>query len=93
MKLAAHGDGEEPIAGATISGHWSSNPGAQVSCETGGGRKNAGSCSLKAGGLPTSLNTVTFVVGSITATGFDYDAAANHDPDGDSDGTSITIAN
>jgi hypothetical protein len=34
---------------------------------------------------------VTFTVTSVTRTGSTYTAAANHDPDGDSDGTAIVV--
>jgi hypothetical protein len=35
---------------------------------------------------------VTFIVTGVTSAGSTYNPAANHDPDGDSTGTSIVIA-
>jgi hypothetical protein len=34
---------------------------------------------------------VTFTVSNVTLAGNTYNASANHDPDGDSNGTSITV--
>jgi hypothetical protein len=39
----------------------------------------------------TKENSITFTVTSLSLPGLDYSAAANHDPDGDSDGTTIII--
>jgi hypothetical protein len=38
-----------------------------------------------------TIASVTYTVTNLSATGYTYDAAANSDPDGDSNGTSITI--
>ena len=37
-------------------------------------------------------DSVTFAVTSISHASYTYEPATNHDPDGDSNGTSITIA-
>ncbi|MFC5040237.1 N-acetylmuramoyl-L-alanine amidase [Ornithinimicrobium kibberense] len=78
------GDGT-PVEGATVSGTWST---------TGG----AGSCDTAADGTCTVTettgkkdNALTFVVKSVTAGDLAYVSAANTDPDGDSDGTTITV--
>jgi hypothetical protein len=34
---------------------------------------------------------VTFTVSSVVKTGYTYMPASNHDPDGDSNGTAITV--
>jgi hypothetical protein len=34
----------------------------------------------------------TFTVSGVSSTGLTYTAAFNHDPDGDSNGTAITVA-
>lgn len=38
-----------------------------------------------------SVPNVTFTVTGAVKSGFDYDASANHDPDGDSNGTTIVV--
>ncbi len=41
--------------------------------------------------LPKKTRQVTFTVTGVVYQGLDYVASDNHDADGDSDGTSITI--
>jgi hypothetical protein len=41
--------------------------------------------------VPDSVAQVRFTVTNIAATGYTYDASGNHDPDGDSNGTTITV--
>ena len=57
-------------------------------CTTDGG----GQCSVVKGNLKFDEASVTFTVDSVTAAGYSYAPAANHDPDGDSDGASITVS-
>jgi hypothetical protein len=42
-------------------------------------------------GLKTSAASITFTVTNLTLMGLTYQSAANHDPDGDSIGTAISI--
>ncbi|MFN2106766.1 MAG: hypothetical protein ACK2UJ_17965 [Candidatus Promineifilaceae bacterium] len=42
-------------------------------------------------GLKSNVSSTTFAVSGIAQGSSTYSAAANHDPDGDSSGTSITI--
>ena len=57
-----------------------------VSCTTGA----TGQCSV-AGNIKNNITSVTFSVTNLTLSGYTYDASANSDPDGDSNGTSMTI--
>jgi hypothetical protein len=57
-----------------------------VSCTTG----TNGQCSVSAT-LKSNVSSVTYTVTNLTKSGYFYDAAGNSDPDGDSNGTSITI--
>jgi hypothetical protein len=41
--------------------------------------------------VPDSVPSLTFTVRSLSKAGFSYDAGANHDPDPDSDGTTILV--
>ena len=74
--------------GATVSGHWSYGGGATVECITGG----SGRCTIDLAGIPKREGTVTFTVDDISHGSGGYDAGSNHDPDGDSTGTAISIA-
>ena len=52
-----------------------------------------GECSVMTGDeIPKNNDPVTFIVDSVTHVTMTYDPTANHDADGDSDGTSITIS-
>jgi hypothetical protein len=42
-------------------------------------------------GLKSNVSSTTFAVNGFSQGSSTYNAAANHDPDGDSSGTSITI--
>ena len=84
VTAAAHNQYHAALSGATVSGQWSD--GTTSSCVT----TTTGRCIvLKA--LGNSVPSVTFTVQSVTKTGYPYLPAANHDPDGDSTGTLITV--
>jgi hypothetical protein len=85
VTLEVHDDqDDDPLINATVDGTWSD--GTAGSCTTDG----SGQCTVtRSNGRKVS--TVTFRVDSVSAAGYDYAAAHNHDPDGDSDGTSIVI--
>ena len=64
---------------------WSGGFAGNASCDTDG----AGQCEVTSGPIPNRNKTVTLTVTGIP--GADYDQAENHDADGDSDGTAITV--
>jgi len=86
VAFTVHDAGENPIAGATVDGAWSNGANGGGSCITDAG----GQCSVQKQNLKGNVASVDFAVGSITGAGT-YDSPANHDPDGDSNGTAITI--
>ncbi len=72
-----------PVQGATVSGSWRrGGPGSCVTTAT-------GRCDITLSGIKVSAEQ--FVVSVITHATLSYSPSANTDPDGDSDGTSITI--
>jgi hypothetical protein len=77
---------DDPVAGATVTGDWSGAINGSVSGVTG----SSGSLTLRTGSIVGSQ--ATFTVTGVGGTGLTYDPAANTDPDGDSTGTTITIA-
>ncbi len=81
-----HDSSHSPVANATVSGSWSN--GGTGSCTTSG----SGQCAVSQSGLPRRTGSVTFTVASVTHATLTYKAADNHDPDGDSNGTSITVS-
>lgn len=88
VEITVHDVNHQPINGATVQGRWEPSGLASDVCTTGelGGN---GSCIF----LYPSLRRkrVTFTVLSITMAGQTYSPADNHDPDGDSDGTTIDV--
>ncbi len=84
VTVAAHNQYHAVLAGATVSGQWSDA--TTSSCVTG----TNGRC-IVVKSLGSSVPSVTFTVQSVTKSGYPYAPAANHDPDGDSNGTVITI--
>lgn len=71
------------VIGSFIQGSWIK----QLSCTTG----SAGVCTIASGTLPSGFAGVSFRVDAVTHATLSYDPTANRDPDGDSDGTTITI--
>ena len=76
-----------PVANATVAGSWSGGQTGTASCVTAAD----GRCSVAASNLHKRESSVTFTVDDVTHGTLGYDASANSDPDGDSDGTSISV--
>jgi hypothetical protein len=77
----------DAVANATVSGVWSGDASGTGSCVTDG----SGRCVVSQGGLANRSGAASFTVTGITGS-LVYDPAGNADPDGDSDGTSITVS-
>lgn len=84
VTVLVHDDAENPVSNATVT--FDINSALTRSCTTGAG----GTCNLRLR-VPDSISTLTVTVTNVSATGFAYDAGSNHDPDGDSDGTTIIV--
>ena len=82
--VTIHDADHNALEGAVVTGTWTAGL-AVDECTT----DYAGQCLL----LSTfnRKRSVTLTVANVDFTGFTYDPDANHDADGDSDGTSITI--
>ena len=83
VMVAVHDGAESPVDGATVSVDINART---RSCTT----TAAGTCNVRLR-VPHEIETLTITVTSITKEGFGYDPVANHDPEGDSDGTTIVI--
>jgi hypothetical protein len=84
--VAVHDADGAPVAGASVSGTWAGVPSGEGSCTTDG----EGRCALTRS-VSTGQESVTLTVDSVSHEAFDYQAADNADPDGDSDGTTIAV--
>jgi hypothetical protein len=78
-----------PVANAIVAGTWSGAHSGSASCTTGA----AGTCSVQSPQVPKGGSgnaTMTWTVTNVTHSTLAYASASNTDPDGDSNGTSIT---
>jgi uncharacterized repeat protein (TIGR01451 family) len=73
--ITVHDAGENPVAGATVSGSWSSGANGSDSCVT----DAAGQCSITKGNIKGNEPSVVFTVDDITRLAGDtYDSGSNH---------------
>ena len=79
-------DAGVPLAGATVTGSWTT--GGSASCTT----SSSGSCSTSVSLNGKKATATTYAVTDVVLSGHAYVPANNADPDGDSDGTSIAIS-
>jgi len=84
VRIDTFGHAVQP--GAIVRGLWGT--GVTTTCTT----TISGTCSVGSGSLARKIQATTFRITSVTAGSAIYDVAANHDPDGDSSGTSIAIS-
>lgn len=87
VTITVHDSTHNPVANITVTGDWSGGTTGTSTCVTG----SNGQCSVTSSNMNSKKPSTTFTVTSLTGTGYTYDSGANHDPDGDSDGTSITV--
>jgi hypothetical protein len=79
--------GNAPVGGASVTGQWTGPASGAVA-----GTTAADGSVTFATGTMTSGTSVAFAVVNVSAGGSAYDPTANADPDGDSDGTTITVS-
>jgi hypothetical protein len=84
VTITVKSGGGTALSGVKVDGKFGTTA---VSCTTG----TTGQCNVSAT-LKNNVSSVTYSVTNLTATSFAYNAAGNSDPDGDSNGTSITIS-
>ena len=87
VAVTVHDGGEQPVASATVDGTWSGASTGGASCVTDG----SGQCSIESPHVHKKFDGMTFAVSSVSHATNGYVAADNHDADGDSSGTAITV--
>jgi hypothetical protein len=85
--ITAHDNQDNPVAGVTVTGAWSAGASGSSSCVT----NASGQCSVSKTGMRNSVLSITFTVTDATHSSLTYQSAANHDPDGDSNGTTVSV--
>jgi VCBS repeat-containing protein len=83
--ITVHSENHTVLEGATVSATWST--GKVGNCTT----NASGECSLTLSNIKSTVVKVIFTVTNLTAPGWEYDSSSNHDPDNDSNDTSIDI--
>ncbi|PYR56600.1 MAG: hypothetical protein DMF91_21530 [Acidobacteria bacterium] len=85
VTVTIHTSSDALLANAAVSGAW--NDGSTSSCTT----NAAGQCAVSKAGIPKKTGSVNFAVTNVALGTFVYKPADNHDPDGDSNGTTIAV--
>jgi hypothetical protein len=85
--VAVHDINHEPVAGASVLGDWTDGFIGAGSCVT----DDAGTCTIQTDTVSFKQTSVLFTVNDVVVTGYLYESVDNHDPETDSNGTSITI--
>lgn len=88
VSITVHDSNELSISGASVSGTWSGGVSGNDICVT----DSNGQCVVIKGNIKNNVGSVSYSVADVSVTSFQYQSNANHDPDGDSDGTIITIS-
>jgi subtilisin len=93
VTVTVHDTNHDPVIGAMVTGTFYQN-GSLVQQASDVVTASGGTCTIYSGQLPDKKGkaNVTFVVNNVTYDPLTYDASNNHDPDGDSDGTTIIIS-
>ncbi|HQR34575.1 MAG TPA: PKD domain-containing protein [Blastocatellia bacterium] len=76
-----------PVAGVLVSGIWGNGGSGTGSCTTDAN----GTCNITLSNIRKTITSVSFTVSNASKSGYVYVTSGNHDPDGESNGTTITI--
>jgi subtilisin family serine protease len=87
VTILVHNGSEAPVSGVTVTGTWSNGTTGTVTCKTAAN----GLCTVSKASLANATASVTFTVTGLTLTNAVYQSAANHDPEADSNGTTIIV--
>lgn len=85
--VTVHDGNHAPVPGATVSVQWIVGASGSSSAVTDAN----GRCTFISGNISKLSPNATLTITGVTKATLTYSAAANHDPDGDSNGTSITV--
>jgi VCBS repeat-containing protein len=88
VTITVHDRDEGVVPGALVEGVWGGGTQGGDSCTT----DASGQCSVTKNNLKDAVSSVTFSVSNVSSGAGAYASDDNHDPDGDSDGITITVA-
>jgi hypothetical protein len=84
VTIVVHGGDHAVLSGVVVNASWQG--GASATCTTGA----SGACSVSRQ-FQNSRTSVSFTVNNLSKVGYTYQPSANHDPDGDSNGITISL--
>jgi hypothetical protein len=88
VSVTVHSGAETLVSGALVTGTWSGAARGTATCTT----SAAGSCSVSTGNINTKKGSSTGLsLTSVSHPSYLYQASANHDVDGGSNGSSISV--
>jgi hypothetical protein len=90
ITIMVHDANHGPVNDVLVRGSWSGTTPNPGECTTGAAGAN-GTCTVVYSSIPNSTRLVSFAVGTMTRSGYNYQPSANHDPDGSSNGTTIFV--
>jgi hypothetical protein len=88
VTITVHDSSEGVVSGALVSGNWSGGATGSDSCTT----DASGQCSVTMSSIKKNVPSVTWTVTHVSSGAGAYVAGDNHDPDGDSNGTTIVVS-
>jgi hypothetical protein len=88
VTVLVHDEAENPKPDVTVRGVWGNGYTGSAQIVT----DSNGIATMTTAAIRGKVKSVTFTVTSLTKSGSTYDTTANHDPDGDSDGTTIVVS-
>jgi len=86
--ITAHDSRHNLVNGVTVQGLWNGATAGQCITSDATG---TGTCTVVLTAIPNATRMVSFGVTGMTLTGYAYKSSANHDPDGNSNGFSMTV--
>ncbi len=89
VQITAHDNRHNRLNGVTVHGLWNGT-GSDITCVT-SDAGGTGTCTVVLSSIPNATRMVSFAVTAMTLTGYVYKSFANHDPDGSSNGFSVTV--
>lgn len=88
ITIRVHCNKDYPVVGALVTGSWSEDVGGESSCMT----SAAGTCVIATGRMDSiAIPSVSFTITDVSQSSYRYSPTENHDTEGDSDGTTITV--
>jgi len=87
VEITVHDPNHGAVTGAQVVGSWSRSATATTECTTGA----SGTCTVSFSGLSRRVRSIMFTGTGVTLAGQTYVASQNHDPDGSSNGTAVTV--